>query len=381
MIKTLVHVLTTYNSPNSLALRYPLLINRPFFNRHGIKISFYDRLSNKLYNCDVLFINSKFFKAWHGEKSEELYNTLTDFKAKIQKVIWFDTTDSTGTTQFNVMPYVDAYYKAQLLKDRNLYKTIFYGHRIYAEYYANREGIRDMEIDSSVSVNTPLKEEDIHKLRLSWNSGMYNWGGYITRMKNHLPFRAGYTVPFVKANKNRKIDINSRIASSYSRNTTRCQRQRTIDILKERFNVDTTKVSLKQYLNELKNSKIAVSPFGWGEICYRDFEIIINGALLFKADMSHLETWPPLYVDNETYVPYSWDLTDFEEKLRNLLSDEKRIAEISKKAQELYAYYLYGDGRSEFCNKVLDIINERGRPIRKNIGETSEVSPLAEGSR
>ncbi|MFH0839974.1 MAG: glycosyltransferase, partial [Candidatus Omnitrophota bacterium] len=101
---------------------------------------------------------------------------------------------------------------------------------------------------------------------------------------------------------------------------------------------------------------IGVSPFGLGEISCRDFEVIINGALLYKQNMSHLETWPPLYADEKTYVSFSWDLSDFEDKLKALLKDEDRILRISKEAQRIYEYYLYGDGRLEFCNKVMDIL-------------------------
>ena len=31
-----------------------------------------------------------------------------------------------------------------------------------------------------------------------------------------------------------------------------------------------------------------LSPFGWGEICYRDFEAALNGMLLIKPDMNTL---------------------------------------------------------------------------------------------
>ena len=31
-----------------------------------------------------------------------------------------------------------------------------------------------------------------------------------------------------------------------------------------------------------------MSPFGFGEICYRDFEAMLNGACLIKPDVSHL---------------------------------------------------------------------------------------------
>ena len=52
----------------------------------------------------------------------------------------------------------------------------------------------------------------------------------------------------------------------------------------------------------MSSAKFGLSPFGWGEIGARDFEIFINGSLLIKPDMSHLETygtfinlWKPLF--------------------------------------------------------------------------------------
>ena len=369
-----VHLLTEYRSPNSLALNYPFLVHRPFFNKEGIKFYFYENLSDKIYGCDVIFINSKFFKSWHAKREEALFGVLASFKKKIQKVIWFDTNDSTGTTQFNVMPFVDGYYKNQVLKDASLYTKPFYGHRIFTDYYNRTFKVFDEESakapTQSHSVSVLLQPQYAHKLHVSWNSAMNEWGrsshffGHnyfyeelVARIRTHLPFKTDYTVQFIKVEKNRKIDVNGRIGLSHSRNTIRYQRQMIANILREKFNVDTNKVSRRRYLVELSNSKIGISPFGWGEINYRDFEIIINGALLIKSDMSHLETWPPLYVENETYISYSWGLEDFEEKLRDILRNKEKIIAISKKAQELYAYYLYGNGRFEFCNKVLNIIH------------------------
>lgn len=361
MEKRRIHVLTTYNSPNSSALIHPLLVNRRFFDKKDIKFYFFSNLNDRVYNCDAIFLNSKYFRTWHGERKGELYDALSRLKKRVKRVIWFDTTDSTGATQFNVMPFVDAYYKAQLLKDRQLYKRIFRGYRIYTEYYANRYKVKD-EQRKEMAMETSLKDEDMHKLHLSWNSAMNDWGSYaflygrlLAKLRTSLPLGTNYTARFIETKKERKQDISARIGITYSKSAIRCQRENVGKLL-GKFGVDLSPISRRRYLNEMKSAKIGVSPFGWGEICYRDFEIIINGALLFKADMSHLETWPPLYAANETYVPFSWDLKDFEEKLRGLLNDKEKIAEISRKAQELYAYYLYGDGRVEFCNKVMDII-------------------------
>lgn len=374
MAKTRVNALSTYTTSNSLAFIYPLLINRPFFNGQGIKFSFHDRLNEKIYNCDILFINSKFFREWHAEKEQKLYDVLADFKKRIPRVIWFDTTDSTGTTQFNVMPYVDGYYKSQLLKDRSLYTKVFYGYRIFTDYYKSLFSEKELPKDLSQikALSVTLQPEHAHKLHLSWNSAMYDWsvhnffpfystyGGLKAKIQTYFPFRTNYGIQFIKLDRERNVNIIGRIGLPHKKDTgniVKYQRERIAKILKGKFNVDTSTIPRWLYLREIKNSKVGVSPFGLGEMSSRDFEIIINGALLFKQDMSHLETWPPLYVGNETYVPFTWDLKDFEQKLNDILKDEQKIRAISKKAQTKYAYYLYGNGRFEFCEKIKNILN------------------------
>jgi hypothetical protein len=84
------------------------------------------------------------------------------------------------------------------------------------------------------------------------------------------------------------------------------QRLKTIEKIKA-YGIETEPVKRKKYVNEIKNSKIGLSPFGAGEICFRDFEIILGGALLFKPSMNHLNTYPDIYIDNETYVSFKWD--------------------------------------------------------------------------
>lgn len=368
MGKIKVNVLTTYDSPNSLALVYPLMVNRPFFEKRGITFRFYENIQSEIYECDAIFLNSKFFRPWQGRRERELYDTLSMFKDRMQKVIWFDTTDSTGTTQFNIMPFVDGYYKGQVLKDRTLYQKSFYGNRIFTDYYGKLFALHDTAEVFKESENypaVPLKEEYRYKFGISWNSGMNDWGTYIhnyactglaAKLKSRLPFGVNYSSNFVAAANRRKIDTCGRIGLSHTRDTVKFQREKIAEVLKSKFGADIAVIPRHRYISKLRNTKIAVSPFGFGEISCRDFEIIINGALLFKQDMSHLETWPPLYVNDETYVPFSWDLSDFENKLREILKNEEKIKKISENAQKLYEYYLYGAGRFEFCDKVMSLL-------------------------
>lgn len=81
---------------------------------------------------------------------------------------------------------------------------------------------------------------------------------------------------------------------------------------------------------------MSISPFGWGEICYRDFETLISGAVLIKPSMEHLQTYPNIYIPNETYIPVDWNLSDLEEKLEDLLNNYTSYKHIAENAQELY---------------------------------------------
>ena len=47
------------------------------------------------------------------------------------------------------------------------------------------------------------------------------------------------------------------------------------DILDNKFTSKKDKLPYQEYINTLYNSKVALSPFGMGEICFRDFECII----------------------------------------------------------------------------------------------------------
>ena len=86
--------------------------------------------------------------------------------------------------------------------------------------------------------------------------------------------------------------------------------------LQDRYKViiPQKRVSREEYYLEMLSSKICLSPFGFGEICWRDFEAVICGCLLVKPDMSHLETTPDIFRPNETYVPVRWDYSDVQDK-------------------------------------------------------------------
>jgi spore germination protein YaaH len=102
-------------------------------------------------------------------------------------------------------------------------------------------------------------------------------------------------------------------------------------------------VSQEEYYQEMRNSRICVSPFGFGEICWRDFETVLCGALLIKPDMSHVETAPNIFVANKTYVPVKWDFSDLESVVARVLHNEAERRRIVDNAYNaLSSYYETG---------------------------------------
>lgn len=65
-----------------------------------------------------------------------------------------------------------------------------------------------------------------------------------------------------------------------------------------------------EYCREMWQSKAVLSPWGWGEACYRDYEAMLMGAVLIKPDTDYVDSWPDIYHSGETYVPCSLDFSD-----------------------------------------------------------------------
>ncbi len=100
-------------------------------------------------------------------------------------------------------------------------------------------------------------------------------------------------------------------------------------------------------------SKVCFSPFGYGEVCWRDYEAVACGAVLLKPDMGHIETDPDIFVPWETYVPVSWDLSDLQETLHRVLSDNALRATIARTAFDTLRDWLRSDSFARSMAPVL----------------------------
>ena len=349
-----INVLTESLSPGGIGFNVPLREGGKIFKDRKIFFDFFwnDPLDEKLVDCDCLFINSKVFRTWWGaDKKERMLERYEHFRKRVGKIYYFDTTDSSGTLQADLLPYVAAYSKSFLLKNKRAYLKPFYGGRIFTDFYHTRYGVKDQE-EITVDLQKPILEQDLQKLRVSWNSALTFGSGWKHRILNIFDNR--FTAP----EKSRPIDLTCRMTVNHQRETIRYQRERIAEMLQGR-GVKISKLRKKEYLREMKASKIGVSPFGWGEFAFRDFEVFKHGCVLLKPDVSHLETWPDLYRSGETYANFSWDFQDFQQVISGLLDDPAKALGIAVNGQNRYKWYVESqEARLQFCDRITNLVNE-----------------------
>jgi spore maturation protein CgeB len=120
----------------------------------------------------------------------------------------------------------------------------------------------------------------------------------------------------------------------------------------------TERVGPEEYYREISGSKICVSPFGYGEICWRDFEAILCGSLIIKPNMDHIETTPDIFKAHQTYVPVRWDYSDLEEKCSYYLAHDAERERIAKAAFDVLDSFYRGHGIIKILAKIFGV--ERG---------------------
>lgn len=329
----IIHLLTEDRTGSGRTLNYPIWKNRQALEERGLSFRFFrdDPYAKALTQCDMLWINFNIFRTWWKKKKDAIFERFEFYQSQVGSVFYFDTQDSAGTIQHEILPYVKRYYKFFLLKDKSQYRNKLYGGRLFTDYYHEKFRISDAQETPPELVG--IVDTKYHsKLRSAWNPGF-------TFKQNNKPNILNlFNYRFVSPTGKRPVPVTCRMNLNYGRETIRYQRERIAGVLKS-MSVPLGKLSRRKYFKELSQSKIGISPFGWGEFAYRDFEIFIKGCLLFKPDMSHLETWPEFYIPNKTYVPFKWDFTDFKENIDQLLSQPRLIIEYAERGQNLYKWY------------------------------------------
>ena len=218
--------------------------------------------------------------------------------------------------------FIDVYIKKQTYRNFSDYAKPTIGDTNLSDYYAKRHNL----LLETMQFNPPKGIED--KIVL-WS----NFGLSPQMVDLFLGKKPSYT--------NRPIDLHARLAIKgvpwYE-----AMRQESKDAM-DNLNLPNLNIAsegrVKRYkfFEEMTQSKLCFSPFGYGEICWRDYEAFATGALLLKPNMDHLEVLPDIFIPDETYISLDWDLSDFEEKVKHYVNDDsarKRIADNAFEAMQ-----------------------------------------------
>lgn len=230
-----------------------------------------------------------------------------------------------------------------------------YGRQIFSDYYHQKFGVLDGEQES---IREPISDHTmLNKIKPAFNLGYCIYPlpssqslirkiSYALCRVNHFNalkpwFRYKHNQLIQLLSKktdfsSKKMVVSARFRYTGYPESIAYQRKLFSQLLQENSASLTGIVSASQYLQELTNSFVTLSPFGYGEVCFRDFEAIMNGSLLLKPDMSHMKSFPDIYIPYETYIPLSWDGTDLLDKIDDILCRPQAYFKVVERAREVY---------------------------------------------
>jgi len=312
-------------------------------------------------DVDALFIRPD----WR-ERSEHVVQALKTIRTLYpsRKIFFIDPWDQVSSCFFGVLPYVDRFVKYQRLKDLQQYQQPMLGGTMITDYLARKWGF-DLH---DWSVSSPIPEGYAERIVTGWNV-------VVGRGYEEALFQ-----PFWWRVKNRKLrrrpkDIDVFCHVSYgsihdSHSWYTRYRMIAVEAVKRlgtqyRLAVsgeypEQRTVSKERYQDEIERSRIVVSPFGWGETTWRDYEAVCNSCLLIKPSMEHIDTAPNIYYANETYVPVNWDFSDLEEKCSYYLHNPDEAARIITNARRVLGNYFE---KKEFVRTIATLLANDKQPV------------------
>lgn len=274
--------------------------------------------------------NIIFFQPWFNRSEREIVELLEKIR-KINssvKIIFLDAYAPLDLRYANgVEPLINYYVKKQLFSDYSVYGEATYGDTNLVEYYNRLFNIPDL---AKVQFNVPTGFAN--KLIL---------GPSFFTSEEMLPIFLLSSKPVFHK---KTIDVHARLATKGSP-WYQAMREHALlmcNMIKTNSIISSESVPKPQYWKELRSARICFSPFGYGEVCWRDYEAIMSGALLIKPDMSHIKMEPNVFIPFVTYIPVSWDFSDLPEKIKYYLENEEKREEITNAAYKIIHNYFQG---------------------------------------
>ena len=275
---------------------------------------------------------------------------------------------------FNIIDYVDQYWVRGLLTDLSIYHSPLYGGQTYTDYYHLRHSV----VDHFPTISPTCISFPHEKIKVAWNIGagsfpfsstnlfsVYQF--YIKKLSCLLAIASAiplvskivryYYYSMIAALQKplefmpQKSSVNARFSYKAYTSTVGYQRRSLLSSISSHSNFHTNRLTPSLYLSSLDNDFAVLSPFGWGEVCYRDFESVLFGKLLIKPSMSHIQTWPNIYTDSTCHL-FDWDCTDF-----TLLNNPDYLCSSQNRERISQSRSVYLSSLLEINQRLYDLLN------------------------
>lgn len=272
---------------------------------------------------DFIFIGMQDFIFKNLSLQESIDTGLSNIEQYGDKAFLFDGQDSTSLLgSYEVLRDSNArlLFKNQLLKNREDYKKETPFNKIF------------FQGKSSLLKGYDIPEENWNKIKLSG----FNLGSILPHYHQFQP-----------TSLNKVHDVCAIYQGIHPPNTDHLAYNHTFytehrnipwRILNKltKYSSYKDKLPKEQFLRLMADSKVALSPFGMGEICFRDFELMQYGTLMIKPSMEHLQTVPNPYISGKTYLPVEHDWSNLEEVLKDAVENYYQYQELVENFREKF---------------------------------------------
>ena len=117
---------------------------------------------------------------------------------------------------------------------------------------------------------------------------------------------------------------------------------------------------LPQYLETIRRTKVCVSPWGYGEWCFRDFEAYLSQSVLIKPRTDFVKMLPDIFNKSEFfYLECEPDLSDLSQVVDSALSRfEELEPKLAQNRKNILEFMNPTKLASNFHKAVLDSLSE-----------------------
>ena len=114
-------------------------------------------------------------------------------------------------------------------------------------------------------------------------------------------------------------------------------------------------LGMRRWHELLNKSKVCICPWGYGEMCYRDYEAMLSGCVVVKPNTDFVETWPRIYQAGKTYVTCAVDFSDIHEVCQEILDNYSDYQEMTALNREQLINPDFEQMGREFVHALVDL--------------------------